>query len=139
MLDVLMDENGDLPVVCVLQNGQAIIAQKCECRLRTVLGDWPLDTTAGIDWLDFLGRKPANVDQFAAVLVTELLDVTGVLDVELTTASQSGGVATIEMKIQTEDDSPFDVVLSAGDVAEAGNLSITVGGVIGHSRSIVRG
>lgn len=139
-VDVLLDPaTGDLPDYVQVVGGMAIIAQRVDCRLRTVLGDWPLDTTAGIDWFGFLGRKPPQVDRFAASLVVEILNTQGVVTVENLSSEMDGNIARISMDVIVEDDgsgaTSFPVVVKTQD--ETGNLSIAVGGVIGHSLSVV--
>jgi hypothetical protein len=124
----------DLPAFTRHTAGLAVIAQRVRCRLHTHRGDWPLDTSAGIDWIGFLGRKPVDLAGLAAELALEILATPGVTQVQDLEWSQDGGNATITATILTELGTSLALVVDPQD--STGNPSITVGGVLGHSGTI---
>lgn len=133
--DILMDPDTlDLPSFTRHEAGEAIIAQRVRVRLLTHLGDWPLDTTVGIDWQGFLGRKPVDLASMAAGIAVEVLGVPGVAQVNDLEWSQDGGSATISANIVTDLGLSLPLVVNPQDTS--GNPSITVGGVLGHSGTI---
>lgn len=135
--DILMDPDTlDLPDFTRHASGLEIIAQRVRCRLQTHLGDWPLDTSAGVDWIGFLGRKPVELAAMAASLAVEILGTPGVTQVQDLEWSQDGDSATITASVLTELGESLDLVVVPQDAA--GNPSITVGGVLGHSGTVVR-
>jgi len=135
-LDVLMGADGDLPAFVRHAAGMEVIAQRVRVRLGTHRGDWPLDTRAGVAWTDYLGRKPLDLAALAAVLVLEILDTPGVVDVQDVDWIQNGGTYTITATVLTELGQALQVVVVPQD--SAGNPSVTVGGVLGHSGTVVR-
>lgn len=132
--DVLMGDDGDLPVFTRHVSGMEVIAQRVRVRLGTHRGDWPLDVRAGIPWTEYLGRKPLDMAALAAVLAVEMLAVPGVTAVEDLDWSVDNGLATITATLRTAVGKSLDVVVQPQ--AAAGNPSITVGGVVGHSRTV---
>ena len=133
--DVLMDPlTEDLPAFTRLSRGLEAIGQRVRIRMGTHVGDWPLDKTAGIDWTAILATKPLDLAGLAALLALEVLDTPGVLNVQDLEWSQDGGTASISATVLTEC-GVLPVVIQPQDAA--GNLSIFVGGVIGHSTGIL--
>ena len=132
--DVLMGADGDLPSFTRHASGMEVIAQRIRVRLGTHRGDWPLDVTVGIDWTYYLGRKPLDLAALAAVIALEILAVPGVTQVQDLDWSQDGGSATISASVLTELGRSLDVVVVPQD--KAGNPSIVVGGVLGHSSTV---
>lgn len=67
--DDLVIENFDL----VIGQGFPITAQRIEQNLRLWLGEWFLDTSAGVPWLrDILGGRP-NASLISAILRSQVL------------------------------------------------------------------
>lgn len=133
--DILMDADGDLPLFTRHVQGLSIIAQRIRVRLGTHRGDWPLDTTAGIPWTDILGRKPVDLEGLAALVALEVRAVPGVTQVRDLVWSQSGGDATISLTALTAYGDRIPVVVTPP--GRAGNLSIAVGGILGHAGSVL--
>lgn len=133
-LDVLMGADGDLPAYTRHASGMEVIAQRVRTRLGTHRGDWPLDTSKGIAWTSYLGRKPLDLASLAAVLSLEILDTPGVADVQDLDWEQDGGTYTITATVLTELGESLPVVVVPQD--SAGNPSVTVGGVLGHSGTV---
>ena len=135
MIDVLMGQDGDLPIPSYLATGVEIIAQRVRCRLLTWLGDWTLDVNAGVDYFAYLGTKPAPLATLTNAVAREIRTTPGVVNVLDIESSQVGGTATISATVVTADGSFTATVMP---VSEAGNPSVTVGGVLGHSTRITR-
>lgn len=133
-LDVLL-EAGDLPARPLLRSGAEIIAQRVRAVSLLHYGEWPLDRSIGIRWLDYLGTKPFDVEGLAADLAVAWQAVDGVEEVtdiswDLDTPGQAS--ITAELRLSTGDTiSPTVQTLLA-----EGNVSITIGGVLGHSRTV---
>jgi len=102
-LDFLLDDSGDLPVVTRLGEGVRVVEQRLELRLRRHLGEWFLDTTKGLPFVEWLSTKPALVD-IAAQVRREISTCPGVLAVDsYTSAQDDAGMVTITAAIRTED------------------------------------
>ena len=134
-LDVIMGSDGDLPAFTRHAYGDEAIGQRLGVRLRTHVGDWPLDTTAGVDWVGFLGTKPADLEGFSASLVLEALAVPGVDQVVDLAWAQTGDAAEISFTILTSLGTELPVIVQPQDAA--GNLSIVVGGLLVHSGTVI--
>lgn len=75
--DLFLRQNGELAIV---RNAEAV-GQHVRQRLKTFEGEWFLDTTAGVPWLDqVLGRQydPALAE---AIIKAEILDTDGVTEI----------------------------------------------------------
>lgn len=75
--DLFLRPNGELAIV----RGAEAVGQHVRQRLKTFSGEWFLDTTAGVPWLDeILGRgyDPALAE---AVVKGEVLDTDGVTEI----------------------------------------------------------
>lgn len=70
----LLLENFDLQLV----DGRDQIAQNLAIRLRFILGEWFLDTTAGVPYYDDFFIKAPNQIRIESVLKEEILDTRGV-------------------------------------------------------------
>lgn len=132
--DVLMGADGDLPNFTRHASGMEVIAQRVRVRLGTHLGDWPLDTTVGVDWIKHLSQKPVDLPALAAVLSLEILAVPGVTGVQDLTWAQTGTSATISATVRTSLGESLQVVVVPQD--RTGNPSIVVGGIVGHSSTV---
>lgn len=58
---------------------QREIEEHVEQRIRTLQGEWFLDTTLGIPWFDEVFQKPANVPLIESLLIQEILGTPGVI------------------------------------------------------------
>lgn len=89
-MDILLDDSFDLPVQPQLArtSDTDLIVQRIRSAIALFEGEWRLDTTAGLPWLDWLQTVPPPLDEIAAVVRVEIADVLGVdrvstLDVSL--------------------------------------------------------
>ena len=57
------------------------VSQKVETRLYTLLGEWFLDTTAGVPYLQEIMVKPANLYHAEALIKQCILDTDGILEI----------------------------------------------------------
>jgi len=129
--DILMGADGDLPAFTRHVQGVEIIAQRIRARVATHRGDWPLDTSAGIPWTDYLGQKPVDLEGLAALLALDILATPGVEQIDDLAWSQTGDAVSITMTATTTTGDRIPVVVTPP--GRAGNLSIMVGGVLGHA------
>ena len=72
----------DLPVFPKHISGVDLIVQRMTIRLQRFLGEWILDTSVGIPYLDFIQTRPVDVAGFGAVIRTEIETTPGVLRVD---------------------------------------------------------
>lgn len=103
--DILLDENGDLPVVTKHFRSQRVIVQRVRFRLVTFLGEWLLDVTQGLPIFAWLAQKPPNVEQIGARIRREIEDTPGVVRVSRFSGSFDSDEQTLrfEAEIVTED------------------------------------
>lgn len=100
MQDVQLDSSGDLAIIGgdaqLTTDEQEDVRQQVQCRLEVLRGQWALDVTLGVPWLDqVLG---AQSPQAAAVIIAaELAKIERVIRVERLTASRDP--ATRELSV----------------------------------------
>jgi len=70
----LVPETGQLRRV----SGTQLVAQRIRIRLRTHLGEWPLDLTKGVNWRDQVFVKNPNLGKISADFQRIILEVPGV-------------------------------------------------------------
>lgn len=97
----LILEDGDLALV---EDGDAV-AQHILQRLRTFLGEWFLDLTAGVPYYQDILKKNPNIDVVEQVFKREILFTPGVLELmsfslELDTALRK---LSLSFKVRTVD------------------------------------
>ncbi len=74
--------DGDLPAVTQHITGNDLTVQRLEIRLATFLGEWLLDTTEGLRYLEWLQQTPPRVDEIGADLRREVETTPGVVRVD---------------------------------------------------------
>ncbi len=87
--DIILDGNRLSRV-----EGVDYIAQLAKCRLITLLTEWDLDTTVGIDWFNILGRN-YDLALIQGIVTQKLSDTDGVTSVENVDINKSGRTLTI--------------------------------------------
>jgi len=128
-LGVLL-EAGDLPAFTRMSSGASNIAQRVRATTLTHLGEWPLDTSKGIDWRGYMQTRPFDVEGLMADLAVAWAAVPGVVEVLSIEASVTiEGVATIQGQLQIITGETVPVKASA-NIYE-GDVSAAVGFVIG--------
>ena len=75
--DLFLRPNGELAVV---RDAEAV-GQHVRQRLKTFEGEWFLDTTAGVPWLDQILGKNYDPALAEAVVKAEILDTDGVTEI----------------------------------------------------------
>jgi uncharacterized protein YqkB len=60
-------------------SGNEAIAQAIRARLRLIQGEWPFDTSVGVDYFGTILVKNYNRNAVEAEITREILDVAGVL------------------------------------------------------------
>jgi hypothetical protein len=104
-------------------------------RLTTLLGDWPLDRSAGVDWIRIFGQKPVDAEEVSALLVIEIIDTPGVSAVQDVAVTTEGDALTFTAVVLTEDEERLQVVVEP--FGADGNPSVVVGGLLGGSGRII--
>lgn len=75
--DLFLRPSGDLAMV----NDAEAVGQHVRQRLKTFEGEWFLDTTAGVPWLDQILGKNYDPALAEAVVKAEILDTDGVTEI----------------------------------------------------------
>lgn len=70
----LVPDTGQLRLI----SGVDLVAQRIRLRIKTHLGEWPLDITAGLNWKDVIFVKNPNLAQVSADIRSIILDTPGV-------------------------------------------------------------
>jgi hypothetical protein len=65
-IDILLDSDGDLPLIPRHGRGIDVIAQRIATAIRTVRREWFLDLNAGLPYLEWMQVKPAPVAEIVA-------------------------------------------------------------------------
>ena len=79
--DVKLDANGDIYESTQVVTGDELIAQRIRIRLQTHLGEWLLDTSQGMPYIDWADTLPLPVTEVRQKILDELTTTPGVLTV----------------------------------------------------------
>ena len=113
--DVGLDENWDLPAYTRHVTGTDLILQRVKTRLGTVLGEWMLDTSKGLDFLGWTQIKEPPVEAIEAAVAAEIAGVPGVLQVRSCEGTLSADRRT--------------VTVEADALIEGGEAQVTISGI----------
>jgi len=84
-LNILLDANGDWAVdngAVQFASGKQEIAQSIATRLRTILGEWFLNTELGLPWFSRILRKNPNSAEVENIFVKAIADSPGVTSID---------------------------------------------------------
>lgn len=103
--DVILDADGDLPVFCRLESGITAIAQRVKITLGTLLGEWMLDTSVGIDYPGLIQQKPFSEIAASALFKSAIEAVPGVVSCDNWVTSFVSSTQTFSAtgEVKTED------------------------------------
>lgn len=115
MIDLKLDSQHDLMVKegkLVLVSGANLVAQRIKITLLTFLGEWFVDTTIGIPYLEQVLVKPADKTKLENIFRKKILSVEGVkkvmsIDTLIDRAERS---LSIEFTVETGEGVLRDVV-----------------------------
>lgn len=71
--------DGDLPLRNEIITGRVDTQQRIQLRLQRHLGEWFLDTLAGLPYEEWMEQKPPDVPSIVAAVRTEIAAVRGVI------------------------------------------------------------
>lgn len=80
--DFLFDENGDIPLYATLATGDAVTIQRVRRRLKTFRGEWMLDKSTGLPFIEWSQQKPPDVNGQGAIVLLAITTTPGVELVE---------------------------------------------------------
>lgn len=92
--DLYLESSGDLAVV---EDAHAV-GQHVRQRLKTFRGEWFLDTTAGVPWLDQILGKAYDPALAEAVVKAEILNTHSVVEITTFSVAFERGVRRLEIK-----------------------------------------
>ncbi len=98
--DLYLDADGQIAFV----HDAEAVGQHARCRLMTHRGEWFLDTTAGVPWLDRILGKRVDLTLAEAVIKSEILKtdgVTGISSFDLRFRSATRGLDLASATIET--------------------------------------
>lgn len=93
-VDLMLVDN-DLPHTLRLVSGPDLIVQRVQRRLLRYLGEYFLDTSAGLPYVEWGQRKPPPLNEIAAKLRREIEGVPGVVRVTALDATYSVETETV--------------------------------------------
>jgi len=107
-MDLKLDDTNDLVVEnneLVLIDGVDLIRQLLIQRLQTFLGEWFLDTSLGIPYYQDILKKTAVVSTISNILKDEILDTTGVLELQTFELdfTESSRELSLEFSVRTQE------------------------------------
>lgn len=118
MMDVLLDEHGELVVPCRWVSGVDLVKQKIRIRLRTFAGEWILNASQGLPFVEWRSQKLVDLGLIRSAYVDEISGVAGVERVSRAEVRREGRAVTVDADIvlETGEMVAFTAQLSAPDV-----------------------
>lgn len=127
MVDIRLTDDGDLFSQNGFIRGEAEIIQAVKIRIRRHLGEWVLDPSAGIPYVEWTEGTSTVVDEtIEDVIRSEVEDVQGVLEVLSITAELNALDETyrIEANVLIEADDPEETRVQA-QIIDSGGVART--------------
>lgn len=108
MIDLKLDSQHDLLFKdgkLVLVSGANLVAQRIKVTLLTFLGEWFIDTTIGIPYLEQVLVKPADKTKIENIFRKKILSVSGVKKVQSvdTLINRSERVLEVKFVVETSE------------------------------------
>lgn len=126
-IDVGLDETGDLPHFTRHISGPAVTLQRLALRLKTFLGEWILDASVGIPYLDFIAQKPPRLNEIGAFIRREIETTPGVIAIDEFASTHDAEARRITFTVTIRiEDSPELVVVEVFPRGVSGNSSPAV-------------
>lgn len=110
--DVGLDPiTGDLPVFTRHITGADLVRQRIRARLGTFRGEWILDESDGLPFLEWRASKPLDLEGIRAVVQAEIEDCPGVLRVDDLTVSFNAETQTVALvgRVLVDDDNATEI------------------------------
>jgi hypothetical protein len=111
--DILLDDDGDLPAHPMHGTGLDLLVQRIDRRVRIHRGEWMLDASVGLPFVQFRAQKPPQVEAIGALIRREIEDVPGVTRVETITGTydQAQQHLSYEARVLIEGDAAVELVV----------------------------
>lgn len=110
--DVFLDPvTGDLPASFRFATPIELILQRARIRLETFLGEWLLDQSKGLPYLEWRRVKQPPLDEVLNLVRREIEDIPGVLRTEQPLIEIVNETVRVELTIAVPDDDSFRVRL----------------------------
>ena len=119
--DVLLDDNGDLPISPRHVTGVRRLLQKVALTWKTHLGEWKKDTAVGMPYRLWIFELMEDVPAIGAVIRGAAEEIDGVIRIDDFAAVKTGEELTITGTIVVEPDERVDFTTTVGG-AELGNF-----------------
>lgn len=129
--------DGDLPAVTQHITGNDLTVQRLTLRLGTFLGEWVLDTSVGLRYVEWLQQTPPRVDEIGADLRREVETTPGVVRVDNWLGSYDGRTLSFSADVVVDDGTVLSLVVvppaisagntSAGAIVQIGQVPIVRG------------
>ena len=108
--DVYLDPmTGDLPPAFRYASDTELVLQRSRIRLESFLGEWLLDQTKGLPYLDWRKVKQPPLDEIVNLVRREISTVPGVLRTSDPSGSVDGEVISVSMTVAIPEADSFRV------------------------------
>jgi hypothetical protein len=122
-MDLQLDDNGDILIPTRAVLGFEAIAQRCVIRTLTFLGEWILDSRAGVPWHRWLDRFEPPLGQIEGFLTAEYEGVEGVVAAVVeATYDPTTYIIHISGRVQIEEADTIELQLGIGIEASAPHI-----------------
>lgn len=111
-----LDTNGDLDLGGDLLTGAALVQQRLTLRFQSILGDWFLDTSFGVDYFNAFGAG-VRFSYIEGMLKTIINDTPGV--VSLVSFDLSYNATTSRLYLEFEVTTASETLAASADAGDA--------------------
>jgi len=122
--DILLEDDLDIPQFTRHVSGVEVIAQRVHFRLITFRGEWILDTSRGLPFVDWLTNKLSRrrIEEIGETVRNEILRTPGVLRIDNYAVVLDGLTLRISGLVYTDEGETFTITVEP-TAAAAGNTS----------------
>lgn len=110
MADVLLDDDGDLPIHPTIGSGAELTVQRIEAAIRLHEGEWLPDRSAGLPWRDWFRTTPLPIDEIAATVRSEVAAIEGVAEVSTVERSLDADTGILQLELEATESQTGETV-----------------------------